>query len=215
MRNETTLLEAEFNPAVTRYWLLSGVLVLVCTIVGAPLALLWLIVGQILCKKYLDRMSCTLTDRSLIIKKGMLNRIEKTIPLEKITDLALFQGPVMRAMKLKGFKVETAGGGGAATGYLVALTGIVDTDGFRDAVLAQRDAREDRKGQVTPTPATPAGHPGPDQAAASDLAELVREIRNYAPKPSAPPQPGASPEETMEILREIRDSLKAIEARGL
>lgn len=215
MRNESTLLEAQFNPTVTRYWLLSGVLVLACTIIGAPLAIIWLIVGQIFCKKYLDRMSCTLTDRSLIIKKGMLNRIEKTIPLEKITDLALFQGPIMRAMNLKGFKVETAGGGGAATGYLVALTGIVDTDGFRDAVLAQRDAREDRK---TQTPATPTELPSPPQATNSDMAELIREIRNYAPKPSTPENLAArtaAQDETMQLLRDIRDSLKAIESRNL
>jgi len=212
MRNETILREAEFNPRVVDYWLLSGTIVLAIFIVTIPVAILWYFAGRQICNKYLARISCTLTDRSLIIKKGMFNRIEKTIPLDKITDLAMLQGPIMRAMDLKGFKVETAGGGaGPQGGYLVQLTGIVDTEGFRDAVLAQRDAREDRLVASPAAPPAPAGQAAPSSP---ELAELIREFRNYAPKPNGPGTAADGTHEMTELLRDIRDSLKAIEARG-
>ncbi len=89
--------------------------------------------------RYLARLKCTLTERNLEIKKGLLNRVEQTIPLEKITDLQMFQGPIMRWMGLQGFRVETAGQSSGATGYLMNMVGIVDTPGFRAAVLARRD----------------------------------------------------------------------------
>ena len=58
--------------------------------------------------RYLDRLSCTLTERTLEIRKGLLNRVESTVPLEKITDLQMFQGPIMRMLGLHGFRLETA-----------------------------------------------------------------------------------------------------------
>lgn len=139
MEPAKVLREAEFDRTVIKYWLISGTIVMVVCVVTIPLLPVWWILASIFCKRYLDRMECQLTERSLEIKRGLIVRVEKTIPLEKITDLAMFQGPIMRAMDLRGFKIETAGGGGGTTGYLASLTGIVDTPGFREAVLRQRD----------------------------------------------------------------------------
>ncbi|GIW74717.1 MAG: hypothetical protein KatS3mg103_1239 [Phycisphaerales bacterium] len=109
-------------------------------------------------------MSCTLTERTLEIRKGWLFRIESTIPLDKITDLQLYQGPLMRAFGLQGFRVETAGHSAGPGRSLVNLVGIVDTPGFRQAVLDQRDALAQPLGQAggagqagAAAPATPAG----------------------------------------------------------
>ncbi len=164
MSTETIIREASFDPKVKTYWLLSGALVFVITIVGIPLLLLWFPLGLMFTGRYLDRMSCTLTSKSLKVKKGVLVRVEKTIPLEKITDMALVQGPIMRAMDIDRLTVETAGQSGA--GALVSLTGIVQAAAFREAVLAQRDAMAD-------------SGPAPDslgavsaEAAASEMAEL-------------------------------------------
>ena len=140
---ERVLLEAEFNPRVMDYWLLSGVLVLILTILGAPLAILWYFAGRAICQKWLDRMSVRLTTRSLKIDKGWLNRIEKTIPLDKITDLAIYQGPIMRVLGIWGIRVETAGqgssGGGLGGMGGAAVVGVKDCREFRDRVLEERD----------------------------------------------------------------------------
>ena len=129
--------KAEFNTKVCTYWLLSGALILVSTIVGIPLLLLWFPIGKMFTKRYLDRMSCVLTDKVLKVSKGIFVRVEKTIPLEKITDMGMVQGPIMRHFDLHKLTIETAGQ--SAQGALVSLTGIIDAKSFREAVLNQRD----------------------------------------------------------------------------
>lgn len=138
MTDETVLAEAQFNRKVKTYWLLSGTVTLVATIVGIALLPLWLVLGNYFTERYLRHMRCTLTDRSLKVSHGMLVRTEKTVPLDKITDLALIEGPIMRYLDLQAVKVETAGA--SSPGALIKLVGIVDARGFRDRVLRQRDA---------------------------------------------------------------------------
>ena len=100
MSEETYIQKAEFNPKVCTYWLLSGAIILTATIVGIPLLILWFPIGFAFTKRYLDRMECLLTDKALKVKKGIFVRIEKTIPLEKITDMGMVQGPIMRCFDL-------------------------------------------------------------------------------------------------------------------
>lgn len=137
MSENSYIRKAEFDPKVRSYWLFSAVLVCVLTLVGIPFLILVIPLGMLLTGRYLSRMECLLTDKALKVKKGILVRVEKTIPLEKITDMAMVQGPLMRYFGIFKLTVETAGQSGA--GALVALTGIVDAKEFREAVLAQRD----------------------------------------------------------------------------
>ena len=148
MNEEEYIRKAEFNTKVCTYWLLSGALVLVYTIVGIPLLLLWFPIGLVFTKRYLDRMSCVLTDKALKVKKGIFVRVEKTIPLEKITDMGMVQGPILRYFDLHTLTVETAGQSGQ--GSLVSLTGIVDAPSFREAVLTQRDLLAASASRPTP-----------------------------------------------------------------
>ena len=139
MSEETHIIRrAEFNSKVCTYWLLSGALIFAYTILGIPLLLLWFPIGRVFTRQYLDRMECLLTDKALKVRKGILVRIEKTIPLEKITDMGMVQGPIMRHFDLYKLTVETAGQSGQ--GALVSLTGIRDAKSFREAVLKQREA---------------------------------------------------------------------------
>ena len=138
MNEEKHIRKAEFDSKVCTYWLFSGALVLTLTIVGVPLLLLWFPIGLVFTKRYLDRMDCLLTDKALKVKKGIFVRIEKTIPLEKITDMGMVQGPIMRYFDLYTLTVETAGQSGQ--GALISLTGIIDAKSFREAVLNQREA---------------------------------------------------------------------------
>ncbi len=174
MSDHTVLWEAEFNPSVKKYWLMAPVVLFTCLIVTIPIAILYYIIASFFVDRYLANMSCTLTERTLDIKKGIWNKTESTIPLEKITDLQMFQGPIMRYFDLHGFKVETAGQSSTAGGALVNIVGIVDTIGFRKAVLAQRDRLHDRDTSTTPR-AT-----GNDPVAASggEQVELMREMRD-------------------------------------
>ena len=133
------LLNAEFDrDAIVKYhW--AALVPAALTIILLP----FVIIAALVYKLFLDRIianwAAELTPRSLIVRKGVFNKIEKTIPLEKITDLSSSQGPIMRFFDLKKLGVETAGQSGAAGASLVSLIGIVDTDDFRRKVLAQRD----------------------------------------------------------------------------
>lgn len=148
MNEHDIIRSADFDPRVKTYWLLSGALLLVLTIVFIPLLLLWFPLGLYFTGRYLARMECVLTAKSLKVKKGLMVRVEKTIPLEKITDMAIVQGPIMRWLGIERLTVETAGQSGA--GALVSLTGIVEAKAFREQVLAQRDAMAEGKGQARP-----------------------------------------------------------------
>ena len=138
MTEEAQIKSAEFNSKVCTYWLLSGALIFCYTIVGIPLLLLWFPIGLVFTKRYLDRMECMLMEKTLKVRKGILVRVEKTIPLEKITDMGMVQGPIMRYFDLHKLTIETAGQSGP--GALVSLTGIKDVKSFREFVLNQRDA---------------------------------------------------------------------------
>ena len=145
MSDHVVIRTAEFDPRVRTYWLLSGALVLVITIFGIPLLLLWFPIGLWATGRYLDNMACVLTRKKLIVKKGILTRVENSVPLDKITDLTMVQGPLMRVFGLHQLKVETAGQSGA--GSLVSLVGIVDAEAFREATLDQRDAFVERQSE--------------------------------------------------------------------
>jgi putative membrane protein len=170
LSQERVLWEAEFDPRVRTYWLLSGVFILAATVVGIPLIPVWYFIGLALTQRYLRRMRCTLSEKTLQVGKGIFNRVEKTVPLEKITDVGLAQGPVMRYLGLESLSVETAGQ--SSQGALLKLIGVVETRRFRDAVLKQRDkmmatsARETR-----PSPQVPSTAERPSD-------ELLTEIRD-------------------------------------
>ena len=138
MADDIVLAQAAFNRKVRTYWLLSGALVCVASIVGILLLPFWFLIGTYVTERYLKHLSCVLTERSLKVGRGIFVRMEKTVPLDKITDLALIEGPIMRMFDLQAVKVETAGQ--SSGGALIQLVGIVNAREFRDTVLRQRDA---------------------------------------------------------------------------
>jgi len=174
MKPTEYLRKASFDPQVRTYWLLSGALTLTLTVVGIPFLLLWFPIGLWATQRYLDSMECILMPRSLKVKKGIFVRIEKTIPLDKITDMGMVQGPIMRAMNLETLSLETAGQSGAGGSSLVVLTGIVNAQAFREAVLAQRDklAEKDSAPAAAPAPASIS------QQSTMQTNALLLEIRN-------------------------------------
>lgn len=162
--------DAEFNPKVKTYWLMGGALILFVTVVGILLLPIWFLIGNNLTGRYLKRMRCVLSEKALHVSKGMFVRVEKTVPLEKITDLGLVQGPLMRYLGIEALKVETAGQSGQ--GALVQLIGLVETRKFRDAVLNQRD----QLAATRPPEKQETGLPAPSIAPSAD--PVLLEIRD-------------------------------------
>ena len=168
MRNEKVLLEAQFDSAV-RYYVISIAIVLAITVVGIPLMLIFLPLVYILRTIEYKHIECTLLERSLRVKRGVLNKSEKTVPLDKITDLGITQGPIMRMCGVEAISIETAGQSSGMGSALVMLVGVRDAKAFRDAVLEQRDLLSE-------------GNPAKREAETVDRdagsTEILREIRD-------------------------------------
>lgn len=183
MSQPRTLIEAEFNPKVRGYWLLSGTIVLTATIVGIVLLPIWWIIGQWATQRYLDRMTCTLTERSLKVTRGILVRREMTVPLDKITDVGLVEGPIMRYLDLQAVRIETAGQ--STAGAAVQLVGVRQARDFRDAVLTQRDLVSDRassgSGSVVESSTSASGHDDKTVAVLSEIRDTLRRIEDRLP----------------------------------
>ena len=86
---EQTIHEAEFEANLGMYWLLAGATYFTLSIVGIPLLLLWFPLGLWGTRRYINNMSARLTSKKLIVRRGILTRTENTVPLDKITDIAL------------------------------------------------------------------------------------------------------------------------------
>tara|TARA_B100001059_G_scaffold150968_1_gene150820 strand:- start:71 stop:616 length:546 start_codon:yes stop_codon:yes gene_type:complete len=134
---ETVLRRAEFDAdgIIKYHWM--GLILISLFIVTIPITLIVALVYKIVLSRVIASWDCVLMTRSLNVKKGVFNKIEKTVPLEKITDLQMVQGPIMRMFSLHRISVETAGQSGP--GSLISLIGIKDTEAFRKEVLEQRD----------------------------------------------------------------------------
>jgi putative membrane protein len=164
------LAEATFDrdSLVKYHWV--GLLPVCVFIVTIPIVIIVAIVYAMFLDRMIASWSATLTRRSLIVRKGIFIKVERTIPLEKITDLSSSQGPIMRHFGLKRLGVETAGqSGGTEGGALVSLIGIDDPDGFRQKVLDQRDRVTDneRPGMASSSAATTTAAPESNEVAAT------------------------------------------------
>jgi len=171
------LAEATFDrdTLIKYHW--AGLLPVALFIVTIPIVIVVAIVYAFFLDRMIASWSATLTRRNLIVRKGIFNKVERTIPLEKITDLSSAQGPIMRYFGLKRLGVETAGqSGGTEGGALVSLIGVVDPDGFRQKVLDQRDRVTDHERPAVAAPTSPdAATASPEVAATLQRIEAVLE----------------------------------------
>ena len=166
---EQEILRAKFNPKVKTYWILNSSMAFFFSIVGIPLLVVWVPLAFVFAERYLKSLQCVLTDRAVKLKSGVFVRQEKTIPLDKITDLGLTQGPIMRALDLERVTVETAGS--STPGALASLIGIVGGREFRDAVMRQKELFSSEHHH--PVAASQGQTPSP---ATIDQTEVLREI---------------------------------------
>lgn len=175
-KSPVILEQATFNPDVRKYWLLGGSFTLFVTLIGIPLLPIWWLLGMWITGRYLERLECTLTKRTLIVKRGFFVRVEKTIPLDKITDLGMVQGPLMRMFDVQALSIETAGS--TSQGALVKLYGIENAEAFRDTVLDQRDHMLEKETEDAPAPASTASSGPVSDGFNAEAVALLREIRD-------------------------------------
>lgn len=175
-REQKIIQQAAFNERIRKYifWLVTFYLFI--SVAGIPLILIWIAgMGQVISKKYYERLACCLTETHLEYKKGVMFRVEKTIPLENIQDLTFLDNPFLRWFDLRILKIETAGGSNPQ-GSDMKLVGIVDTPAFKEAVLEQRTIiRNKNMSEVTGT--IPALDTGVTELL-TEIRDLLKEVKN-------------------------------------
>ena len=124
----------EFDKKIVIYWWLTTNLGLLASFIGIPLMLFWIPFGWIVHRKQYDHMSAALTDRSVNMRMGWVFKKQQNIPLDKLTDVSIHEGPVLNAFGVVRMQFETAG----AAPFI--LTGVKNSEKFRDLVLEQRDS---------------------------------------------------------------------------
>jgi putative membrane protein len=139
-KNAKLVFKAEFHPLLRIYLFFYVLFFLLISVIGIVVLPFWIFgLGMWAVNRYYRYLSCVLTERTVEFRKGYLFRMEKTILLEKIQDVTLREGPVLRALGLCRLDLETAGRSGNDTGAEAKLVGIVDARDFRDRILKQRD----------------------------------------------------------------------------
>lgn len=79
-------------------------------------------------------LSCTVTDKNVVCRKGLSVEIENTIPIENIQDVTYIEGPLLRYFGLSVIEIETSGNKSA-----MKLVGIVGANDLRKEILERRD----------------------------------------------------------------------------
>ena len=128
------IMAVEFDRKIIVYWWLMANLGLLVTVVGIIAMVVWIPFGWIVHKKQFEHMSGALTDRSINMRMGWLFKKQQNIPLDKLTDVSIHEGPILNAFGVVSMQFETAG----AAPFI--LTGVKNSDQFRDLVLQQRDS---------------------------------------------------------------------------
>ena len=135
----------EFDRKIIVYWWIMANLGLLATMVGIILMPIWLPFGWIVHRKQYEHMSGALTDRSINMRMGWLFKKQQNIPLDKLTDVSIHEGPILNAFGVVRMQFETAG----AAPFI--LTGVKNSDQFRDLVLQQRDSLVSTPQQSAPS----------------------------------------------------------------
>ena len=168
--------EAEFDERYKGYIRILGCLYLVITVVGILLIPFWLVFSIWFAPESLRRLSARVTSNSIEIKKGVYFRKEITIPLNRITDVRLHDGPLMRFYGIRGIRVETAGQAGQNAGTEGDLVGVIDPVTFRDAILRQREIMVEG-GQVA-APAPTAEGPSGTESVLTEIRDILARIES-------------------------------------
>ncbi|WP_299549609.1 PH domain-containing protein [Seonamhaeicola sp.] len=160
--------KAAFNPKIKTYILLVVAFLLFISVAGIPILIIWFLgLGQYMSNRYYQNLKCQLTEKHLEFKKGVLFKVEKTIPLENIQDLTFIENPILKALDLRILKIETAGQSNPK-GSDMKLIGIMDSATFKEDVLKQREVIQTKNYAVNQT----------DNVSIEKTHQLLEEIRD-------------------------------------
>lgn len=111
--------------------------------IGVVLAPLWYFaLGPWVVRRQVDALRYWLDGSTLRINQGFIFIGQKAIPLDRVTDVVLAQGPLQRHYGIWALAIQTAGTGEQMPeGH---LCGVVHPEQVRDLLLRRRDEAAER-----------------------------------------------------------------------
>lgn len=93
--------------------------------------------GQWLPRKQAEALRYWLDGTTLRVDQGVFFYQRKAIPLDRVTDIVMVQGPLLRFLRIWALRIQTAGAGGPRAEAV--LYGLERPSKIRDELLAARD----------------------------------------------------------------------------
>ncbi len=130
------------EPAARYFYWMQIVLIIVVGVwfvgIGIPLALIHAFtLGPWLSRKQAETLRYWLDGTTLRVDYGVFFLKRKAIPLDRITDVVLAQGPLLRWCGIWELRVQTAGAGDQVPE--ASLCALADPETVRDTLLRARD----------------------------------------------------------------------------
>ncbi len=168
------LLSAEIDDKVKQYLFWTAMWVSVVTVVGILVLPIVAVVYWVwYAPRYRRFHTLELSETGVQSKRGVVFRSQTNVPLDRITDVAVHQGPLMRTFGV--FKVTVESAGQTQLQGAASIIGVADPYRFRDAVLQNVELVKQRAGdsitQVTERPSSDA-----DSEAQTRLLSEIRDI---------------------------------------
>jgi membrane protein YdbS with pleckstrin-like domain len=152
-------------PLVTHVWILSGL------IVGIILYFVWV-------RLYYQSMWYELREDEMSWKRGVWFRKTGIVPYNRVTNLDIRQGPVMRALHISTLSIQTAGYSGQAMPE-IRIEAIVHAEELRELIRSMvRTAGREGDGTGTGIPSRMPGTLSTD----IEMLEELRKIRSLLEK---------------------------------
>jgi len=129
--------------ATTRYFYWAQILFIIIVGIwflgiGLAVAILFaLTLGPWLSRRQAEALRYWLDGSTLRVDQGVFFLKRKAIPLDRVTDVVLVQGPLLRWCGIWELRIQTAGTGQAVPE--ASLYGVVDPERVRDVLLRARD----------------------------------------------------------------------------
>jgi uncharacterized membrane protein YdbT with pleckstrin-like domain len=140
------------------------------------IAIIIMICAAILSIFYVRGIEYQVGEREVIVKKGIINKMEKHIPFRTITNISSRYGVYDRIFGIGTVQIETAGKSGAQTGPEEKIEGIPNFLEVRDEVLEV--LRQFRHQYATTTETPDVGIVEPSKTTSSFEQQLLNELKD-------------------------------------
>lgn len=176
---------------------------------NAPRVALWLlapwlvlmilpdIIGYALLHLRYDTTWYVLSDRSVRIRRGVLIIQEKTLTFDNVQNVEVRQGPLQRYFGVANVAIQTAGGGGGASGHPATAGALGSHHGLIEGVDNAHEIRDLIMARVRACQGAGLGDESPDEREANAGVERLPALRD----------------EHRAVLREVRELARAIARR--